>query len=181
MRSYSDEGIVVKRSDYSETDKLITIFTANNGKVTYLAKGIRKVTSRRSGSLELFNYIKFSAIKSLNHVEIISEVQLLNSFNNWRNQLGRITLAYQIAETIDKLTPDNEPHDDIFRLLKQNLTDIGRLGHNWQTETEKWLINIVKVLGYWSEEDFNGDIYKYIEEISAKNLHSVKLLNRLRS
>jgi len=54
-RSYKAEGIILKRINFSEADKILTIFTKRHGKVRAIAKGVRRLTSRKAGSVELFN------------------------------------------------------------------------------------------------------------------------------
>ena len=53
MLSYTDEGIVIKRHNFGEADKIITLYTKSLGKVTLMARGIRKLISngRLSGSI----------------------------------------------------------------------------------------------------------------------------------
>ena len=84
MRTYTVEGIVIKRQNIGEADKLITLFTETLGKITLLARGIRKSSSRRVGSLELFNQVKVSAARGRGELDTLTEVQLLNSFSPWR-------------------------------------------------------------------------------------------------
>ncbi len=50
-RSYLIEGIVIKRRNSGESDRLVTVYSPTHGKITLKAKGVRKST-RRSGQLE---------------------------------------------------------------------------------------------------------------------------------
>lgn len=181
MRNYSDEGIVIKRHDLGEADRLLTIYTKNSGKKTYIAKGVRKISSKRAGSIELFNHIKLSAIKGKADIDILGEIEVIDSHGGWKTQLGRVTLAYQLAETVDKLTPDQDPNIRLFILLKNGLSQIGTFDKNWESQTQIWLISVMKELGFWSEEEFTGDIHEFIENVSARSFQSAKLLNRLRT
>ncbi|PIZ97846.1 MAG: DNA repair protein RecO, partial [Candidatus Levybacteria bacterium CG_4_10_14_0_2_um_filter_35_8] len=56
MNSYKTEGIVIKRRNLGEADKILTIFTKRYGKIQVKAPGIRKINSRRSPHVELLNY-----------------------------------------------------------------------------------------------------------------------------
>lgn len=181
MRSYTVEGIVLKRSDLGETDRLVTFFTRSHGKVTVIAKGVRRITSRRLGSLELFNQLTAHIHHSRGDLDVLGEVELQRSFPAWRRHLGRVTLAYQLAEAIDKLTPEGQPHPEIFDILEESLSKIGSLGIDWKLEMRNWLVEIVRELGYWpKDQDFTGDIYDFLERTSSRTLHSPKLLNKLK-
>ena len=68
MRSFKAEGIVIKRSNYSEADRIVTIFTKKNGKIKVKANGVRKIASRRSPHIELFNYCVFGLYQGKKYV-----------------------------------------------------------------------------------------------------------------
>ncbi len=117
------EGIVIKRANYGEIDKIITIFTKSRGKLILLAKGIRKIHSRKAPHLELFNHCAFTSIegKTFNYV---IESQTIESYKNIRNDLEKLAYSYQIAEIINRILPENEAHPIIFSLLSQTLANI---------------------------------------------------------
>ena len=79
MRSFRTEGIVIKRSNYSEADRIVTIFTKQSGKITVRATGVRKIASRRSPHLELLNYCIFGLYLGKN-MPVLTEVESKESF-----------------------------------------------------------------------------------------------------
>lgn len=182
MRSHLVEGIIIKRTNFREADRVITLFTRSSGKVAVLAKGIRRSSSRRLGSLELFNHVRAYLIDTHRELAIVTEVVVVNSFTPWRHHLGRVNVAYQLCEVIDKLTPDHQPHPELFDLLSEYLGQISYLGSDWQVRVDIWLMEILKTLGYWAD-NFTPpqNIYAFIEEISSRPIHSPKLLSRLKS
>lgn len=180
--SYNIEGVVIKRSNFGEADKLVTLFTRLHGKLTLKAKGLRKLSSKRAGTLELFNHVKANAIRGRGELDTLAEVELINSYSAWRKHLGRVTVAYQICEVVDKLTPDAQPHPEIFDLLTNFLSQITQLNANWQTETENWLLGILVELGYWPKgQKLVGSIDDLLESTAARPLHSKKLLIKLKT
>ncbi|KKU28427.1 MAG: repair protein RecO protein [Candidatus Amesbacteria bacterium GW2011_GWA2_47_11b] len=181
MNSYSDRGVVLKRSNLGEADKLITFYTKNHGKVAAVARGLRKPTSKRAGSLELFNEVKVSFIKGKGELDTLAEVQILETYSGWRKHLGRVNLAYQLVEVIDKLTPDHQPHQEIFEILRRSLSEIGNLKIDWKLKIENWKLQLLRELGYWPRtKDFTGEVDQFIESLINRPLNSPKLLNRLK-
>lgn len=173
-------GVIIKRHNLGEADKIITIYSLEKGKVTLKANSIRKITSKRAGSLELFNLVKVGCAKGRGSLDVITEVQIINSYASWKKHLGRVNIAYQLCEIIDKLTPDNEPHPEIFRILSDSLSQISTLGDDWQEELNLWLSHIVQELGYWPRDrQFVGNLYEFIEDLSNRKLHSPAILTRL--
>ncbi|MFH1792345.1 MAG: DNA repair protein RecO, partial [Patescibacteria group bacterium] len=59
QRNYSTEAIILATKDYSEADRILVVYTKDFGKLSLIAKGVRKTTSKKRGHLEIFNYLKF--------------------------------------------------------------------------------------------------------------------------
>lgn len=181
MRSYSVEGIVIKRSNTHEADRLITLFTQEQGKITVIAKGVRKLSSKRIGSLELFNLIKAQVMVGKGGLDVLAEVKVLKSNYSWSKYLGRVTLAYQLCEAVDKLTVEGQAHPHVFEILILALSSLGTLGEDWEEQMKVWFVEILIDLGYWSaDKKFTGDIFNYIEDIAERSIQSSKLLSRLK-
>jgi len=53
-RLYRTEAVILRRSDIGEADRLLTCYTPTRGKIRVIAKGARKITSRKAGHIELF-------------------------------------------------------------------------------------------------------------------------------
>lgn len=181
MRSYNLEGVIINRRNVGEADKIITLFSLQNGKVFLKAKGIRKLSSKRAGSLELFNLVKTSIVVGRGNVDVITEVSVIETFSSWKKHLGRINIAYQLSEIIDHLTPENQPHEQVYRTLVNSFRAIDSLADNWHSETENWYLDILKGLGYWPEnEQFTGNIFEYIQGLTDRPLHANKVLHKLK-
>ena len=174
-------GIILKRLNLREADRIITLFTETEGKVSLVAKGVRKITSRKSGSLEQFNQVRISVVKGRGDLDIITEVQAENTFPSWRNFLGRVTLGYQLCEVVDKLTADHQSHPGVYAVLKDGLSQLAVLGSDWQEVSQGWFLSILQDLGYWpKDKSFSGDIYEFIEDIANQHLNSPKMIKMLK-
>ena len=181
MNSYSDLGVVLKRSNLGEADKLVTLYTLHHGKVPAIARGLRKPSSKRAGSLELFNEVKASFIKGKGELDTLAEVQILETHFGWRKHLGRVNLAYQLVEVVDKLTPDHQPHPEIFEILQRSLSEIGNLKIDWKLKIENWKLQLLRELGYWPRtKDFTDEVDPFIESLINRPLNSPKLLKKLK-
>ena len=58
-RLYNTQAIMLRRVDMGEADRLLTILTPARGKMKVMAKGVRKLTSRKTGHVELFTRVQF--------------------------------------------------------------------------------------------------------------------------
>lgn len=123
MNSYSTEALILKRRNFGEADKLITILTRSQGKVATVAKGVRKITSRRAGSLELLNHVKVS-LHQTKSLPILTEAQSLNNFADLKEDLGKLSLAFVVLELVDRLIAEEQENRVVFDLLLSSLERI---------------------------------------------------------
>lgn len=177
MNSYKTSGVVLKRINFGEADKIITLYTKDFGKITCIAKGIRKMNSRKKGALEIFNDVSFFAVKGKG-MDIVTEVETLNTFSGWRKNLKKIAASYQICEMVDKLTAEGQEQEEIYRLLVSGLERIDSLSEEKIPSLVNYFgENLLKLLGFWPKEkgfpdNFNTSLF--MENIMERELKSKK-------
>ena len=66
MNNIVDEAIVLKRIEYGEADRILTVLTKNHGKISVIAKGVRKPKSKLAGGIEIFCVNSISYVNSKN-------------------------------------------------------------------------------------------------------------------
>ena len=120
MATYKTCGIILKRMNLGEADRILTIYTQDHGKIKTIAKGVRKPLSKLAGNLELFCLDKFLIAKGRN-LDTIAEVENIKCYFPLRGNLLATHSAYYLAEIVDKMTPEHQPHPKIFELLEQVL------------------------------------------------------------
>lgn len=184
MNTYKSEGVVLKRSNFGEADRLITIFTKHYGKLTFIAKGVRRVTSRKRGSLEIFNVISFLAARGRG-MDIITEAETIETFSGWRKKLKKVAAAYEICEILDKLTAEASEQEEVYYLLVQSLKKINEIEENSLSEhINSFGGNLLKLLGFWPKEKTflpNFNVCSYIEQIIERELKSKNFFKRCQS
>ncbi|HEX6293315.1 MAG TPA: DNA repair protein RecO [Herpetosiphonaceae bacterium] len=115
-RLYRTEALILRRSDFGEADRLMTLFTPRYGKRRVIAKGVRKTTSRRSGHVELFNRVELQLATGRN-LDIVTDAQIVDAYKRLHEDLPRLSYAYYVAELVDKLTVDEEENAPVYTLL----------------------------------------------------------------
>lgn len=174
MATYKTEGVILKRSNYGEADRILTIYTKHYGKIKAIAKGVRKITSRKGGNLELFNHCVLFLAKGRN-LDIITEAQAINSFSRLGDNLEKAATAFYLVELVDQLTPEEQVNRQVFDLLVETLAKLSKC----QTAqlTADFEIDLLKLLGFWSDAVDIKDVKSYIEEIIERKLRSPGLSN----
>jgi DNA repair protein RecO (recombination protein O) len=113
---YKSEAVVIRRSDLGEADKILTIFTPHFGKLRVVAKGVRKVSSRLAGHVELFTRSQMLLAKARN-LDIVTQSETLDSYRPLHDDLDRVANAFYAAELLDALTPDELESYPIYKLM----------------------------------------------------------------
>lgn len=174
IRSYKVQGIVLKRLNFSEADRLITIYTKHHGKLSLLAKGVRKPTSRKKGHLELFTLAKLQVAKTKS-IDLITEADTIDNFSSLRKNLNRVRIAYLLSELIDKLTAEGQDQEEVFDLLKQNFETL-----NSKIAPKNFILNfethLLQLLGFGLPTTISRkSLESHIYTITEKPLNSKKI------
>ncbi len=115
-RLYRVQAIVLRRTDFGEADRLLTLFTPDLGKLRVNAKGARKPSSRKSGHVELFTHVDLLIAKG-QHMDVITQADTIEAFIALRNNLERVSYAYYLAELVDKFSEEGSENRPVFDLL----------------------------------------------------------------
>lgn len=141
-RLYRTPAVILSRRDYGEADRILTVFTPALGKQEFLAKGIRKTTSRKAGHLELFTHSTLLVAKARTW-DIVTEAASVESFRALRTNLDAIGYASFFCELVDCFTEsddDNQPLWDLFLLALRVLDEYGQHALAQQPQNEPQLL-----------------------------------------
>jgi DNA repair protein RecO (recombination protein O) len=120
-RLYRTEGIVVRRRNQGEADRVLTLCTPL-GKLDVIAKGARKVRSRKAGHIELFSRSSFVIARSRSSWDIVSQAETVEPHAALREDLLRGTHARYVIELFDRFFTEGEGGQTVFDLLDHTLT-----------------------------------------------------------
>ena len=113
---YKTQGIVLKRINLGETDKLLTVYTQERGKILIKAKGLRKKEAKLKESLELFNHLDL-VIANGRNLDTVAGALIINSFSSLKSNLASMASAHYLADVIDKLIMEPEKDAGIWHLI----------------------------------------------------------------
>lgn len=171
-RTYKTEVIVLKRINYAEADKIITVFSKHYGKIKCLAKGVRKLTSRKGGNLELFNLVTMFLAKGKN-LDIVTEAQVIDSFSGFRQDLKKTAIAFQLSELVDRFTRENQANWQVFEVLKNSFNKLSQAEVDLEKLVIDFKIKILEHTGFGLPTEINSkSLDSHIEKIIEKKVKS---------
>lgn len=178
-RRYTSYGLVLKRKDYKEADRIITIFSQDYGKVTVLAKGVRKLKSRKRGHLEPFSLIFFQAAKGKN-IDVLEEVETIYSFQKLRKGLKKATVAYFFVEVIDKVLREGEVNNDLYKIMLFYLRSLLK-AKELKRLRENFIKDVMINLGFWPEDKDLPKPDRFLESVLHKKLSTTLIGKKILS
>lgn len=173
-RNYKTEGIIVRRMNLGEADKLITLFSKHFGKIRLVAKGVRKIKSRKRGNLELFSQVRIMAARGRN-LDLITEVEPLKTFKKFRQDLKRTSMAYYFCELVDRLTAEGQANKEIYNLLDSALASLDQTSD--LPNVREFEESLLVILGFGVPQRLKNSsltLRPYIEEICERKILSLK-------
>jgi DNA repair protein RecO (recombination protein O) len=117
-----DTVTVIKSVNYSEADKVLTVFGKNNGKYSLFAKSIRKIASKNRGNMQTLwtSNISFYEGKGM---PVLTESELISNFD-YESKDFDISNAQRVLFLLNNLLQEYDPYPEMFELL-QNILEKG--------------------------------------------------------
>ncbi len=116
MKHLTTQAIVLNRTNFGESGRIITFLTPEQGKLRVMARGVRKVKSKLAGGIELFSVSDISYLIGRGEIYTLTSSRLIKHFGDIVKDSDRTQAAYDFIKQIDKNTADN-PEPAYFELL----------------------------------------------------------------
>jgi len=169
MNKFNTTGVVLKSVNYKDADKLFTILTRDHGKLSAMAKGVRKISSRRAGNLDTLNLVTLKISESRAGFKLIDEVKTLNSFRDTKKSYELSCLGYYMVELVHRSFEEGHEAGEIFNVLVSCLKALPNSRVSPNLIVNHFELELLRILGY----EFQVERYAF-------NKKSSDLLNRLR-
>ena len=117
MESFCITAILVSRTDFGESDRIVGLLTPERGKITAFARGARKSRRRFAGVLEPCSLIQATVCTSRGSMLTLEDAALLDGFDALRRDLAAISRAAYACELAKNLCAENASSREIFELL----------------------------------------------------------------
>ena len=115
-RTLRVEAVVLRHSDWGEADRLLGLFTREQGKLRAVAKGARKVRSRKAGHLEPFTRVVLMLARGRDFF-IVTQAETVDAYLPLREDLVRTSYAGYVIELLDRFTYEEGENRSLFSLL----------------------------------------------------------------
>jgi DNA repair protein RecO (recombination protein O) len=134
--------------DFSESSSVVTLFTREFGKVRGLAKGARRLKGPFESALDLLAISRIVFLrKSSDALNLVTEAKLERRFRPAKGNLSALYAAYYVAELLNELTDDFDPHPELFDAADRALLALSGSGST-ASLTLQFELNVLRILGH---------------------------------
>lgn len=137
---------MIRHQDWGEADRIITVFSLEKGKVRAVAKGVRRLRSRKAGHLEPFTRLNMLLAKGRD-LPIITQAESIQAYLPLRESLELVGYASYLAELLDRFSVEEEQNVPLFHLLVDTLDRLAK-GAEPGFEQRYYEIRLLDYIGF---------------------------------
>lgn len=154
------KGIVLKRINFNEADQIITILTKDEGRVSLIAKGARRLKSRFCGRLEPFSHIEVNYFQGQN-LGHLNEAVLIKGLDSTALSLRSQSQLFYMLESTEKLIPEAQDSLEVYELLLE-VNSVLKTHFN-NALFYAYMIKMLTILGFMGQWDRCSQTNKKID------------------
>jgi DNA repair protein RecO (recombination protein O) len=116
------EAVVLRSMRYGEADRILHLYTPHRGRVSAIAKGVRRTRSRFGGRLEPFFRLHIEMHEGRGELLTVTGAQTIDGHARLRGDAGALDAAARACDAVGRLFETSEPHPGVFNLLCRQLS-----------------------------------------------------------
>ncbi|MFA6184345.1 MAG: DNA repair protein RecO [Parcubacteria group bacterium] len=149
---YKYTGIILNKKDIGETDRIYNVYTLEQGKISAIARGVRKSKSKLAGHLENYYLVDLTIMRNRGMGNISSSI-VENNFKKIRNDFDSLEKVFKVAKAFNRLINDQEKDADIFFLFVDYLEALDKISDSLDEIqknliTQGFVFKLLDCLGY---------------------------------
>jgi DNA repair protein RecO (recombination protein O) len=142
-------ALVLRAVEFSETSSVVTLFTRDFGKIRGLAKGARRPKGPFESALDLLSLCRLVFLrKSSEALDLLTEAKLERRFRPANRDLSSLYAGYYVAELLNELTDDADPHPDLFDAALDTLARLMEGHAPVDVVLMRWELTALRLLGH---------------------------------
>jgi DNA repair protein RecO (recombination protein O) len=119
--SLKTEAVVLRSLRYGEADRILHLYTPHRGRVSAIAKGVRRTRSRFGGRLEPFFRLRLVLYEGRSELLTVTSAETISGHRRLREDAAALDSAARACDAVGKLFETSEPHPGVFALLCNEL------------------------------------------------------------
>ena len=147
MAYQTTQAIVLRRADYRDNDRVLTLLTPDRGRVDVTARGCRKPRAPLLAASDLFAMGEYVLYRGKGH-EMVTACELSDSFYPLRTDITRLSHASLMLSAAEAVAQREEPAEHLYLLLGRSLARLSYGQGDPETVTAAFLLHLMGIAGY---------------------------------
>ena len=143
-------GLVLRTTEYKETDRILTVLTAEDGLLTLKARGVRSNRSKHKGACQLLTYAEFT-VSEARGFRFISEATAIEMFAGLRNDIVLLALGSYFAQLAEVLSQEDAASPALLSLILNALYALSKLQKPPRLVKAATELRLAAIAGYQPE------------------------------
>ncbi len=180
MDIVSLDGLCIRATDYKDSDKLITLYCAEKGKITATAKGVKKAKAKLKFCVSPFCFGNYQlAVKNGRYT--VAGCDVYDGFFSLTTDIESFYAGGCVLEVLDKTTAEGDFIGELFTSALRTLNALCYDAKSFGIRDilAKFLKDAVRSLGFGEREDTLEGFLKYFNSALGVRLNSLSELLRL--
>lgn len=142
------KGLVIKIANSSENDKILTVLTAEHGKIRVFCKGAKKLKSAFLASTEFLSFSDMILFEGNGELYNLNSAEPINVFYNLRKDIEKLMYASTMAQIINDVCQEEETAYKRLQLFLNTLYVLSETDKNLELVFSIFRIRLLAILGY---------------------------------
>ena len=146
-RSFRMEAVVLRHNDWGEADRMLTLYTLEMGKLRALAKGVRKVRSRKAGHLEPLTQVSLLLARGRDLL-LVTQAETIQAFPSLHEDLAGMTYGSYVVELLDRFTYEEGDNPALYRLIVDTLSRLAANPERRDLTVRYFEVRLLDLVGF---------------------------------
>lgn len=148
MAQYQVEAILLAVRDWGEADKIVTLFSREQGKIIAFANGARRPKSPLAGGMQMFTHLEVTLAPGKNS-DVVKQCEIKHAFRQIQEDFNCMAYGAFIVELTSELCPERQPEPQVFDLLLTAFQILSQ--RNPRLVALAWAWQLLSITGYYPE------------------------------
>jgi len=149
MAIVETEAVILKSYPFGDSSKIVKCYTKDYGKISIIAKGVRKKKLLQCSYLEPFSYINLHLYRNpKRELQIFGKAEFVRLWRGLKSDIKKLSYTYAIGELIDRTITGEKEQQEIFHLLVDVLNAVNDSQTNINVFFWYFEIQLLSLLGF---------------------------------
>jgi DNA repair protein RecO (recombination protein O) len=170
------EAIVLRGRDYSDSSRILGLYTLAHGRMSVIAKGVKRSAARHGLSLEPMSHIRAVLyVKEHRDLQLLSRFEPLEPVGGLLADMDRMAAGLAVVELVSGCTPQAEPNESMFRLIASTLKALKTATNHPRNALYHFEVHLLSELGFQPNFDTCGSCGKAVGSEGSPERRTVRM------